>query len=190
MRPSALVLPVLAAAVLLHDPRPARADEYSHGFYAELGLGAHTFLGQTGQYAAVGPSFGIRSGYDLFSWLSLGAYLAGSTHEATVPPPPDREYFQLYTGAAEGRITVRVWRLALFAEGTLGAAAVSTNVLDRVAVTEPDSHLTMVFGGGGGLDYHIQNRHFSIGLACDYALYPSFDASSALNVRLYLRYAK
>ena len=75
-------LPILA--VLLLAAGNASAEKYSSGIYAEMGLGATGFLGGTGSYAAPGPAFGIRAGYDLFSWFSVGAIALTSTHEATV----------------------------------------------------------------------------------------------------------
>lgn len=162
---------------------------YSQGLYAEGGLGGTGFLGTTGSYAAPGPAFGVRMGTDLTSWFSLGGLVFGSTHEATVPPPPEREYFQLYHLAADARLTVRVRRIALFAEGSVGAGFISTNVLDNVGVT-PDGHSSIAFTAGGGLDYHTMNRHFSFGVGADWTMYPSFDASQSVTVRLYLRYTR
>jgi hypothetical protein len=180
-------LPVIAVLLLA---APAQAARYSKGVYAEMGLGGTGFLARAGGYAAPGPSFALRGGYDLFSWFSLGGRLESSMHEATVPPPPEEEYFQLYHLAADGRITARIRRVALFAEGGLGLAIVNTNVLDNVGVTAPDEHLTPAFSAGGGVDYHTQNRHFSVGLAADWTVYPVFDSAQSITVRLYLRYTR
>lgn len=184
----ALAALALAALATLGAPASADAAKYSTGFYAEAGLGATGFLGQTGAYAAPGPAFGLRAGYDLFSWFSVGALLAGSTHEATVPPPPEREYFQLYHLAADGRLTVRYRRVAVFAEGALGLAILNTNVLEKVSVTDRDERSSIAFTGGGGIDYHTQNRHFSFGLAGGWTMYSGFAASQSVSIRLYLRY--
>ena len=67
---------------------------------------------------------------------------------------------------------------------------ISTNVLDKVMVTEPDSHFGVAMSGGGGLAYHLQNRHFSLGLGGDYTMYPGFDASQAVTIRAFVRYVK
>ena len=64
------------------------------------------------------------------------------------------------------------------------------DLADQVGITEPDSYTSLGFGGGGGIDYHTQNRHFSFGLGADYAVYPGFDGAQSVTVRLYLRYAK
>jgi hypothetical protein len=182
---------VVLALLLVAAPSPARAQNYySSGIYAEMELGATSFLGETGGYIAPGPALGVRAGYDLFSWFSVGGIVLASTHEATVPPPPDEEYFQLYTVGADGRLTLRAGRIAVFGEGALALAAVSTNVLDKVDITGPDNRIGTVLVVGGGIDYHIQNRHFSVGLAADWALYPDFAASQSVTGRLYLRYTK
>lgn len=183
-----------AAALLALAAAPAQAQPRfggpASGYFAELGLGATAFIGETQRHAAVGPTFALRGGKDLTRWFSLGALVAASTHEATVPPPPEREYFQLYTVAADARLTARTGRLAFFAEGGAGFTVISTNVLDRVGVTLPEEHVDFAYHAGGGLAWHTQNRHFSFGLAGDWWMYPTFSSSMAVDVRLYLRYTK
>ena len=51
--------------------------------------------GHWSQLETTGPGLDVRLGRDLFSWLSLGISLAASSHEATVPAPPEGEWFQL-----------------------------------------------------------------------------------------------
>ncbi len=182
-----------AVAALVAVALPARADaapKYAHGYYAEMGLGAQFFLGDSGKYIVPGPSFVLRSGYDLFPWLSIGGRLAAGIHEGDVPPPPDQEYLQLLEGAAEGRLTLRIRRVSVFAHGALGFGYVTTNLLDKVGVTTPDESVSPLFGAGGGIGYHTQNRHFSLGLVADYTVFPSFDGAQAVSVRLFLRYVK
>jgi hypothetical protein len=182
---------LLVLALGLAWPARAHAEpKYASGYYAEGGVGTSFYLGEAGKYIAPGPSFALRSGYDLFSWLSLGGKLAGGIHEGDVPPPPDQEYFQIIEGAAEARVSLRIRRVALFAEGSLGFGYITTNLLDSVGVTSPDAYLSLAFGAGGGIDYHTQNRHFSLGLVGDYAVFPTFDSAQGVSVRLYLRYTK
>src|SRR5512134_1499610 len=57
------------------------------GFYSEAGIGAAFYIGGAAPYSAIGPSFAVRIGYDLFLFFSIGIHLAASSHEATVPPP-------------------------------------------------------------------------------------------------------
>jgi len=181
---------VLVAALVLAPARVHAEPRYAHGYYAEAGLGTGFFIGDAGKYIVPGPSFALRSGYDLFSWLSVGGRLSGGIHEGDVPPPPEREYFQLLEAAGEARLTLRIRRVALFATGSLGLGYITTNLLDRVGVTTRDDYLSTAFGAGGGIDYHTRNRHFSFGLTGDYTVFPSFDSAQAITLRLYLRYTR
>lgn len=168
----------------------ARAGKPSHGFYVELDAGATSFIGETERYAAVGPTLGVRVGRDLTRWFSLGGVASSTTHEATVPPPPEDEYFQLYRVGAELRFTARLGRVSLFAEGGPSVSYLSTNILERVEVTSPDERWSLVWTGGAGLAWHTRNRHFSVGLAGEWAMFTSYDGSMSVGGRLYLRYTK
>ncbi len=167
---------------------PAAARPASTGFFAEGGVGAVAFLPSASSDAAVGPALQIRVGRDLFSWLSLGVYLAASSHEATVPPPPEGQWFQLYRGGADARIGGRLDRIALFVEGGVGASMISSNILQKVMITTPGEHYSITFHAGAGAEYQLENRHYAIGIAGDAFLEPQFANVRALDTRLYLRY--
>lgn len=166
----------------------AAARPASSGWYAEGGLGAVAFLPSASDAAAIGPGLTLRLGRDLFPWLSLGLVLAASSHEATVPPPPEGEWLQLYRGAADARIGGLIGRIALFAEGGAGVAMISSNVLGKVMITEPGEELTLVAHAGVGIEYQLENRHYAVGLGASALLLPQFDATRALDARIYLRY--
>lgn len=170
------------------DLGTAEARPASIGFFAEGGLGAVTFLPSASSDAATGPAMNLRIGRDVFSFLSLGVYLAASSHEATVPPPPEGQFFQLYRGGADARLGGRFDRLALFVEGGLGASMISSNVLDKVMLTRPGSQFSVTFHAGAGLEYQLENRHYAFGLAVDAFLEPQFGNIKAVDSRLYLRY--
>ena len=176
------IVAVLLAASTVHA-RPA-----SSGWYAEGGFGAVTVLPKHRDDAAVGPAVNIRIGRDLFSWLSLGISLAASSHEATVPAPPEGEWFQLYRGGGDLRIGGRLDRIALFVEGGAGLAVISSNILDKVKVTDPGENFSIGFHGGAGFEYQLENRHYALGLGVDAFLLPQFDALKAIDSRVYLRY--
>jgi hypothetical protein len=169
----------VASAAGSAEARPA-----STGWYAEGGIGAAIWL--PGADADPGPSFNMRFGRDIFSWLSLGLSVAASSHEATPPPPPVGEWFQLYRGSGDLRLSALVGRIALFAEGGAGVAAISSNVL-RTQV-EPGEKFSLVFQAGGGLEYQLENRHYAIGVGVDAFLLPQFETIKAIDTRLYLRY--
>lgn len=179
----ALVSGTLAALCGTAEARPA-----STGWFAEGGLGAVVFLPKASHDAKLGPSLEVRIGRDLLSWLSLGIDLAASSHEATVPPPPQGEWFQLYRGGGDARIGGRFDRLALFAEGGAGVAMLSSNVLGKVMITDPGEHLSIAFHAGAGVQYQLENRHYAVGLAADGFVLPQFAAIRAVDARLYLRY--
>lgn len=167
---------------------PAAARPASTGFFAEGGVGAVAFLPSASSDAAVGPALQLRVGRDLFSWLSLGVYLAASSHEATVPPPPEGQWFQLYRGGADARVGGRLDHIALFVEGGVGASMMSSNVLQKVMILDPGEHYSITFHGGAGAEYQLENRHYAIGVAADAFLEPQFANVRALDTRLYLRY--
>jgi hypothetical protein len=180
---------LLAIALVFAWAPAAHADRVaSRGIFTEAGLGATGFLADAQQHAAIGPTISLRAGYDLFSWLSIGLHLGASSHEATVPPPPEGEWFQLYRAAADGRLGFRADEFAFFAEGGLGAVYISSNILEKVMVTEPGERFAVAFTAGGGIEYQIQNRHYAFGLAADWMLVPEFEALAGIEARLYMRY--
>jgi hypothetical protein len=181
----ALALALTAGVVA---PAPASARPASTGWYTEGGIGAVAFLPSASRSAEVGPAFNLRIGRDLFSWISIGIDLAASSHEATVPPPPEGEWFQLYRGTGDVRLGALFDRTALFVEGGAGLAMISSNVLGKVMITEPGENFTIAFQAGGGLEYQLENRHYAFGLAADAFLLPQFDALRAVDARIYLRY--
>ena len=167
---------------------PAAARPASTGFFAEGGLGAVAFLPSADADAAVGPAMNLRVGRDVFSFLSLGIYLAASSHEATVPPPPQGQWFQLYRGGADARLGGRLDSLALFVEGGIGGSMMSSNVLQKVKILDPGEHFSITFHAGAGAEYQLENRHYAVGVAVDAFLEPQFSNIRALDTRLYLRY--
>jgi len=190
---------IIAISVLVASSGSAIADDAlvenqpdhraaSTGFFAEGGLGAVAFLPKVSTDAAIGPDFDLRIGRDLFSWFSLGIFAAASTHQATTPPPPDGQYFQLYRAGVDGRVNVRFNTMSIFVEGGAGAAMMSSNVLESVMVTTPGQRFSIQFHGGLGLEYQLENRHYGFGVAVDAFLIPQFSEMKAVESRLYLRY--
>jgi hypothetical protein len=166
----------------------ASARPAASGWFAEGGLGAVAFLPKASRDADIGPALDVRIGRDLFSWLGVGISLAASSHEATVPPPPEGEWFQLYRGSGDARIGGRLDRFAGFIEGGAGIAMISSNVLGKVMITDPGERFSIAFHAGGGIEYQLENRHYAVGLAADGFLLPQFAAIRAIDSRLFLRY--
>ena len=189
-KPVSLSLAALAAfgALSLGAPAAATARPASTGSFVEAGLGATAYVGSASSYSSVGPTLVMRVGRDLFSWLSVGAYLGASIHEATVPAPPEGEYYQLYRGGGDARLGGRFDKLALFVEGGAGVSMISTNVLGKVMITEPGERFSLTFHGGAGAEYQVENRHYAFGVAVDGWLLTQFDAATAVEGRAYMRY--
>jgi hypothetical protein len=186
---AAVVAPSLAPSLApilgggIADARPA-----STGFFAEGGLGATGLLGSAKNDAKVGPTIDIRIGRDLWSWLSVGVDLNATTHEATVPPPPVDQYFQLYRGALDVRLGGRFDRLALFVEGGAGVGMISSNILGKVMITDPGERFSLALHGGAGFEYQLENRHYAVGMAGTYVTMPQFASLASAGGRVFLRY--
>src|SRR5512143_1399846 len=121
----------------------ANARPASTGFFAEGGFGVVAFVPPDSKNAAVGPAMDLRVGRDLFSFLSLGLFVAASSHEATVMPPPSGEWFQLYRGGADLRLGGRADKVAFFAEGGLGLSMMSSNILERSGTLDPGERFSI-----------------------------------------------
>jgi hypothetical protein len=188
MRSLARLAPALALLAALAGPARAEPALASKGPYSEASLGAAAFIGTSGEYSRPGPAFGLRAGLDIFSWFSIGAMLAMEVHEANVPPPPEGEYFQVYQGGADGRISIPIGRVNLFGDGGVGLAMISTNILAKVGILDPGERYSPLIFAGGGLEYQLGNRHYAAGLAGQLQIMPAFSAAQSIGGRLYLRY--
>ena len=178
-----LALGSVAPEAQAEDDRPV-----SVGPYAQVSIGGKDTLGKTKSYAARGPSLRIQAGTDLFQWFSLGGRVELATHEATVPAPPEGEYMQFYDVAGEARLSANIWRIAVYAEGTLGYSAVSTNILEKVDILEPGERYSPTLGAGGGLEYQLQNRHYAFGVGGHWTLYTAFEAMQTASALAHMRY--
>jgi hypothetical protein len=181
-----------AEAQVIAEPAPPPwpdAKKFAKGPFASGEVGTLVYLGRAGKYAQPGVAFGVRLGYDLFRWLDVQAHILGASSDASTPPPQFGQSFQTYLYAGEVRLKLQLHRFQLFAEGGAALAQVSTNVLEQVGVTH-GSNFTFAVIGGGGLDYHTLNRHFSVGLGADYVWLASFTGGHALSLDVYLRYTR
>jgi opacity protein-like surface antigen len=181
--------PMLAAGLLAaSSPAAAEQRPASVGFFTEAGGGPAFFLQDAGSYSAIGPAIDIRAGYDVFSWLSVGGYLGASIHEATVPPPPVGEYYQLYHLGADVRLGYLFGRIGVFVDGRAGGSMISSNILEKVAILEPGQRFSLSFAAGAGAEYQLENRHYAFGIGGQWMTMPDFDGTQGVTTRLYLRY--
>jgi hypothetical protein len=181
-----------AHAQVVAEPAPPPwpdPKKFAKGPFASGELGALVYMGRAGKYTAPGVAFGLRLGYDLWRWLAVQAHVLGASSDANTPPPTFGQSFQTYIYGGEVRFSLRIHRVALFAEGGAALAQLSTNVLDQVGVTH-GSRFSFAAIGGAGIDYHTLNRHFSVGLGADYAWLASLTGGHALSIDVYLRYTR
>jgi opacity protein-like surface antigen len=183
-----MALALAAGLTFASSPAKAEPRHASVGFFTEAGGGPAFFLQDAGSYSAMGPAIDIRAGYDLFSWLSVGGYLGASIHEATVPPPPVGEYYQLYHAGADLRLGYLFGRIGVFVDGRVGGSMISSNILEKVAILEPGQRFSLSFAAGAGVEYQLENRHYAFGLGGQWMTMPGFDGTQGVTTRLYLRY--
>jgi hypothetical protein len=67
-------------------------------------------------------------------------------------------------------------------------AVISSNILEKVKITDPGESRTVAFQAGLGVEYQLENRHYAVGLAADGFLLPQFASIRGIDSRLYLRY--
>ena len=169
------------SAVIFPDPA-----KFARGFFTEGEVGAVTFFGPASQAVAPGFAVGARFGYDIFRFFALQLHALGSTHQTKGDTAFSGQLLQTYQGTVEGKLTIRFVQWSLFAEGGLGAARMSTNLLYALGYARYRTGFTA--GGGGGIDYHSLSRHFSIGLRAGYFMLFDVSNSQDLITTAYLRY--
>lgn len=171
-----------SAAVVFPDPA-----KFARGLYTEGEVGAVAFFGRAGDAVSPGFAIGARLGYDLTRWLALQAHVLGSTHQIAGDSVLAGQLLQTYQATLEGKLTYRFGQTSLFAEGGAGIERLSTNALYVLGV-EPRYRAGLLFGGGGGVDYHSLSRHFSVGVRADFEVLQQLTSSQELMASSYLRY--
>ena len=180
-RVSAQVTEEPKAATVFPDP-----NKFARGLYTEGEVGGVAFFGPAGRYVGPGFAIGGRVGYDVTRFAAVQLHLLGSTHESTASGPADGQLLQTYQGSVEGKLTYRFGQTSMFAEGGLGAAHLSTNLLNALGIARYRTGLTA--GGGAGFDYHSLSRHFSVGVRAGFFWLRDISGSSDLIATTYLRY--
>jgi hypothetical protein len=191
-----VLAPARAGAQVTDEPNPVIFPDpakFARGLYTEGEFGSVVLFGPAGG-GKVGPGFaiGTRVGYDLTRFFAVQAHGIGSTHQTSFPGMPQNDQLlQLYQATVEGKLTYRFGQLSIFAEGGIGLARLSSNLL--ATVPYGDGYLTrwrtgLTAGGGAGIDYHSLSRHFSFGLRGSYFWLRDISGSRDLIATLYLRY--
>lgn len=171
-----------SAAVVFPDPA-----KFARGLYTEGEVGAVAFFGRAGQDVSPGFAIGARLGYDLTRWLAVQGHALGSTHQIAGDNVLTGQLLQTYQATLEAKLTYRLSQTSLFAEGGAGIERLSTNALYVLGV-EPRYRAGLLFGGGGGVDYHSLSRHFSVGVRADFEVLHELASSQELMASTYLRY--
>jgi hypothetical protein len=171
------------SAVIFPDP-----SKFASGLFTEGETGAVQFLGPVGDKVGVGPAIGTRVGYDLTRWFAVQLHLLGSTHVTKASGPTEGQLLQSYQGSAEGRLTFRFGRPAVFAEGGIGFVRWSTNLLNTLLGDEVKFRTGFAAGGALGAEYHSLSRHFSVGVRYGALWLKNAANSTDLVSTLYVRY--
>jgi opacity protein-like surface antigen len=170
------------SAVVFPDPA-----KFAHGFFTEGEFGVLWFTGRASDEVAPGFAVGARMGYDLFRFFAIQFHLLGSTHQTQGDTPTAGQLLQTYQGTVEGKLTLRLVQWSFFAEGGLGAARMSSNLLYVRGIS--DKYRTgFTVGGGAGIDYHMLSRHFSFGVRANYYVLRELTSSQDLITTMYFRY--
>ncbi|MEM7606789.1 MAG: hypothetical protein AAF411_15645 [Myxococcota bacterium] len=166
---------------------------YSHGVYVEGAVGVRSYIGGVGRLARPGPFFQLNIGYELFSWLWVGGIVEGSLHRTDAPSPPSATVFEVLNFLAQLRLQINASaRVALWLSGEVGLGLTLSDVLRTYGLQDADQ-AGLVYGGQLGFDWHLRNRHHSIGLAGGARLHPNLDGvggevAIGAHGTLYLRY--
>jgi hypothetical protein len=176
-------------AALPDDPDPTRLDVerlppeaieitrdlYAHGFFLEGRLGGRGFRGGVGRLSDEGLYATIAFGYEVFSWFLIDVAVDGSIHGTDAPAPPSPTVFEVVGVLVEARIQLNLGaRLGLWVGGEAGILTSTGDVLPAYGLNDSDS-IGLTYGGSVGVDWHLFNRHHSIGLMGGARLYPTLD---------------
>lgn len=168
-------------------------DMYATGFFFEGHIGMRVLLSDLGEVSNVGPSLSIGLGYEFTRWLVLKVSWEASLHKTAAPAPPSPTVFELMGVLAELRIQINASaRFALWFGGEIGLAWTLSDVLRTYGFQSAHS-VGLTAGGLMGLDWHLRNRHNSVGVAGGARIHTNFSLQDgpiglSAHASLYLRH--
>jgi hypothetical protein len=166
---------------------------YAQGLYLEAVVGGRGFAGGLGRYAKPGLWASVLSGYELTPWLMIALGVELSMHTMDAPSPPSAISFERIDAVLAPRMQLAFSdRTAMFIGPEL-AAGFSPGDMLRVYGFDRANELGFGFGGSLGVDWHLANRHHSLGLLAGARLEPSLvgtsgEATLAIHSAAYLKY--
>jgi hypothetical protein len=181
----------LAHAQITDEPIAPYPDatRFARGWFVQAEIGSFIPLGAARKAVDAGPGFGVRAGWEFARWVALQARAAGSTHGIEIAGQPEvGQLFQVLTVAGELRLAVPLGAWAITAQGGVGRARFSSNILGTAGLTDPGVRFSLVWGGSLAVDYHSRSRHFSGGLVAGLDKLQRVNAPGLVNVALVLRY--
>jgi hypothetical protein len=168
-------------------------DMFARGFFLQGLIGGRGFAGGLGRISLPGAFGRVGAGYEFFDWLAIGTAVELSLHDTSAPPPPAPGTFELVDVLVELRLQLPLSaRAALWLGGETGLGWTSGNLL--VAYGLHDAGDPGVFYGGSlGFDWHLLNRHYSLGLIAGARMYPSLaglngETTIGIHSAAYLQY--
>jgi hypothetical protein len=168
-------------------------DLYAHGFFVEGWAGGRGFVTGLGSFSHLGFYGNVGFGLEIFDWLLVRVALEASFHETSAPAPPSPTAFEILGAVAEGRFHFNFTPfVALWLQGEFAVVKAFGDVL-RIYGFDQAENVGIAFGGTLGFDWHMKNRHSSIGLAGGARLYPSFatfagEQTIGVHASAYIRY--
>jgi hypothetical protein len=126
---------------------------------------------------------------DLTRWLAFQARGRWSSHQTDFATGPQSgQLLQILAATVEGKISVPLGQWIPFAFGGGGIGRLSTNLLGTTGLTDPDLRQVILIGGGAGLDYHPQSRHFTFGMEGGFTRLARVRSPGLLSATTHLRY--
>lgn len=168
-------------------------DLYNHGFFIEGWVGGRGFMGGVGRFSLPGLYANMGIGLEIFPFLWVRVAAEASIHRTEAPPPPSPTVFELLGALAEVRLQVNFSsRVALWVGGEGGVYVATGDVLPAYGFDQSDE-LGIMYGGSAGFDWHLLNRHYSMGLVGGGRLYPNLnsqdgEAAVGIHSAAYFRY--
>jgi hypothetical protein len=142
-------------------PMPPR----KHGFVVETSLGVLGHLGALKHVSPTQPWLRVAFGWEPTRWLMLlaqGDASFGSTEYAM--PPPEPRGFALLGASGAVRFGLQPWdTVAFFAQGEIGAAGVTDDVLLTYGFTDSDG-VSPYFGAMAGVEWYQVSPHLALHL--------------------------